>query len=227
MHRDKEITPAVQLFPSSIIARVIVGESILELLINVGRSAAFEREIKAIRAELAELRAGRQREKSTLEFMDDLARRIGLGSDWRETYDANIAKQLEYRRMQQLPTPTELPLDLYVSRPDPLGFMRWARHHSRGGRPRNERFMDRRRYVLNPELQSTNNVREAAWANLGPFHTPIYPGRVTNEDMLRREKEERQCCVCSSSLVDKRLDSTYCSDRCRKRDVRANGPRSL
>ena len=111
---------------------------------------------------------------------------------------------------------------------DPLAFMKWARHHSRGGRSRSARYLDRRGFVHNPELRSpVSGVREAAWAELGPFKPTIYPARVTNADMLHREKSERACAVCGESLADKRTDSLYCSDRCRKRDVRANGTRSL
>ena len=228
MQISKETNHTIQLFPVSNLAKVIVGESVLELLISIQRATALDRAIQEVRLELEELRAGRQREKSTLEFLDDLARRIGLDRDWRETYDENVAKQLERRRLLAPAQPCVLPPDFYAPRPDPLGFMKWARHHSRGGRARNERFMDRRGYVDNPELRSSNDeIRNAAWANLGPFNTPIYPVRVTEADLLLREKSERRCCVCQKSLADKRLNAAYCSDRCRMRDVRANATRSL
>jgi hypothetical protein len=109
---------------------------------------------------------------------------------------------------------------------DPLGFMRWARHHSRGGRSRSARFMDRRGWDHSPDFHDKNaEVRSAAFAGRGPTKKPIYPARVTNAAILHREKSERFC-ACGASLADKRTDSQYCSDRCRKRDVRANGTRS-
>lgn len=118
--------------------------------------------------------------------------------------------------------------DFYVGIPDPLGFMRWARHHCKGGRSRSARHMDRRAFVNNPELQSPNSdVRHVAWSQLGPFNTPVYPHRGTDEGVQERTRADQMCHWCGRSLRGKRLGAMYCSDAHRKRHVRDNEARSV
>jgi len=121
-------------------------------------------------------------------------------------------------------------MNTYVLIPFPLWFMEHARHHSRGGRSRSARFLDRRGFSTDPDLRSWNSeTRRDAWARLGPFRTPIYPARVTNADLLRAAREANACMNCAVSLADRRRGAQFCGDACRKafwRVVRDKRPRS-
>lgn len=119
-------------------------------------------------------------------------------------------------------------MNAYVLVPFPLWFMEHARHHSRGGRTRSERFSDRRGMYKDPDLTSSNSqARFTAWKNVGPFRKPIYPGRVTNADVLRAAREANLCMNCGDSLAKLRKDAIFCDGICRKRFYRAvDSPRT-
>lgn len=101
-----------------------------------------------------------------------------------------------------------------------LWFMTWARHHCRGGRTRSERFADRRGLISDPDMHKDlhhrdSRVRTDAWANVGPFHKPIYPRGVPDF------YPENGCRWCGASLKDKRADSVFCGQAHRRAFVRA------
>jgi hypothetical protein len=121
--------------------------------------------------------------------------------------------------------PCLCPYDLYEMRVDPLGFMYFARHHCRGGRTRSERFMDRRGYVYWDDLNSPqSDVRHEAWALMGPFRKPIYPGRATNKGIRQAGKKSQVCLQCGHSLAGKRKGAKFCDQVCKKRYWRARVP---
>jgi len=110
--------------------------------------------------------------------------------------------------------------DAYSYWPNPLGFMERARYHSREGRTASERYMDRRRFVNNPRLQSENyHERMDAWAKLGKFKTIVYPARATAKGTRDYLDAERECAVCGKSLRGFRVNAQFCSDKCRKNPV--------
>ncbi len=100
------------------------------------------------------------------------------------------------------------------------------RHHLRAGQPArtaSERYMDQRGPDRNPDLRSSRaDVRREAWANRGPTKAVVYPTRVTQEDVRRREITEAVCvCGCGRKLNDRRRGAKWFSDACRMKAARS------
>lgn len=123
-------------------------------------------------------------------------------------------------------------MNAYVWIPVPLWFMDHVRHHCKGGRTRSARFMDRRAYVVDSDLNSKKAaIRYSAWRFLGPFRKPIYPARVTEMDLRQLKKRAQICLACGASLADRQRGIQFCDQVCKRRHYRefvpVSKPRSL
>jgi hypothetical protein len=106
----------------------------------------------------------------------------------------------------------------YKPRPNSLGYMDRARHHTTRGRKK-KRMIDRYWFVHRNDR--TGYIEDANDDKIPSRQTTIYPPFLPRHKRLNGELRVRRCRMCNEEFQFKRVDAEYCSPKCRQAAKRA------